>query len=194
MWFRRTVRLVGWGRNPLRRTWDRIEAWLTLLLVGVMLVIGPWAAAHAAHAVYDDDVRTTAWEMQHRFPADAVLLEDARQDPADSTSPPPADVPTIAQWTDRDGTVHTGTVFAGAGARAGTAIRIWIDDRGSVSGPPGRRSPRMDAAMAAVLVLCGVGGGIAGIRRIIRWQLDRRRIRAWQLEWTTVGPAWTRQR
>jgi len=52
----------------------------------------------------------------------------------------------------------------------------------------------MDAAMAAVLVLCGVGGGLAGIRRIIRWQLDRRRIRAWQLEWTTVGPGWTRQR
>ena len=115
MWFRRMVRLMGWGRNPLRRKWDRIEAWLTLLLVALMLVIGPWAATHAAHAVYHDDLRTTAWEMQHRFPADAVLLDDARQDPADSALPPPADVPTIAQWTDRDGTVHTGTVFAGGG-------------------------------------------------------------------------------
>ena len=194
MWFRRRVRGMGWGRNPLRRTSDRIEALLSLLLLGLMLVVGPWAAFRAAHAAYRDNVRTTAWQIRHRFQVDAVLLEDARQETGDSSSPPPEKVPAIAQWTGVDATVHTGAVFADNGSRAGTAVRIWIDDRSLVSGPPSRSSPRTDAAAVALLVLGGIAGGLAGIRRIIRWQLDRRRIRAWQLEWTTVGPDWTRQR
>ena len=194
MWFLRMVRRMGWGRNPLRRTSDRIEAWASLLLMGTMLVIGPWAASHAAHAAFRNDVRATAWEMQHRFQVNAVLLQAARQDPGDSTSPPPENVPAVARWIGRDGTVHTGTVFADEGSRAGTSVQIWIDDYGLVSDPPGRRSAPTDAAMAAMLVLCGIAGGLAGIRQIIRWQLDRRRIRAWQVEWTTVGPGWTRQR
>jgi len=195
MWFRRWIRRMGWGRNPLRRTSDRIEAWLSLLLLGLMVVIGPWVASLAAHAAYRDNVRTTAWETRHRFQVDAVLLADAPQEPGDSSSPPPEKVPAIAHWTGRDATVHTGTVLADNGSRAGTVVRIWIDDRSLVSGPPpSRSSPRTDAAAVAALVLAGIAGGLAGIRRIIRWQLDRRRIRAWQLEWTTVGPDWTRQR
>jgi hypothetical protein len=194
MWFRRTIRLMGWGRNPLRRRSDRIEGWLSVLFLGVMFVIGPWAASHAAHAVYRDDLRATAWERQHRFRVDAVLVRDARPDPHDSTTPPPENVPTVARWTGRDATVHTGTVYVPEGSRAGTVVRIWINDQSLVSVPPGRRSPRMDAGMAAVLLLGGIAGGLAGIRRVIRWQLDRRRLRAWQLEWMMVGPGWTRQR
>jgi hypothetical protein len=194
MWIRRSVRWMGWGRNPMRRTSDRVEAWSALVLVMAMLVGAPWAASRAAHSVYRDDVRTTAWETQHRVQVDAVLLQDARQDPADDGSEHPRSVPAIARWSGRDAAVHTGTVYVDEGSRAGHTIRIWIDDHGFLAGPPGRRSPSSDAAMAAVLTMAGIAAGLAGIRRVIRWQLDRRRMRAWQLEWTSVGPGWSRRR
>ena len=194
MWIRRTLRGMGWGRNPLRRTTDRVEAWLTLVLVAATLVVAPWAASRVAHEAYGDAVQTAAWEAQHRFQVEAVLLQDARQDPAGDEPSPQENVPTIAQWTGRDGIVHTGTAYAGNGTRAGTTIRIWIDDRGLLSGPPSRRDPRIDAAMAAILTVCGIAAGLAGIRRIIHWLLDRRRMRAWQLEWMTTGPGWSRRR
>jgi hypothetical protein len=192
--FMRMIRALGWGRNPLRRTSDRIEAYLTLLLIAAAFVVGPWAASRAALATYRSDLRATAWETQHRFQVDALLLEDARQDPADATSPPTDDVPTSAQWTGRDALVHSGTAYVRSGTRAGTKVQIWVDDRGLQTGPPGMRSPHADAAMAAVFTLFGIAAGLAGIRRVIRWQLDRRRLRAWQLEWMTAGPGWTRLR
>jgi hypothetical protein len=194
MWISRTARRMGWGRNPMRRTSDRVEAWSTLVLVTAMLVVAPWVASRAAHSVYRDDVRTTAWETQHRVQVDAVLLQDARKDPSHDGSPPARSAPAIARWSGRDATVHTGTVYADEGTRAGQTIRIWIDDRGFLAGPPGRRSPSSDAAMAAVLTMAGIAAGLAGIRRIIGWQLDRRRMRAWQLEWMSVGPGWSRRR
>jgi hypothetical protein len=194
MRFKRIIRGMGWGRNPLRRRSDRIEACLTLLFIAAMFAVGPWAASRAAQAAYHSDVRATAWEMQHRFQVDALLLEDARRELTTDADSPADDVPTIAQWIGRDAVIHTGTVFVRAGARAGTTVSIWIDDRGLLSGPPGRRSPQIDTVVAAVLTLFGIAGGLAGIRRIVRWELDRRRLRAWQLEWMTVGPGWTRQR
>ena len=194
MWIGRMVRRMGWGRNPLRRTTDRVEAWLTLVLVATMVVIAPLAVSRAAHAAYRDTIRTAAWEVQHRFQVEAVLLEDARQDPTGDEPPPQENIPTIARWTGRDGIVHTGTAYADNGTRAGTTIRIWIDDRGLLSGPPSRRDPRVDAAMAALLTVCGIAAGFAGIRRILRWLLDRRRMRAWQLEWMTTEPGWSRRR
>jgi hypothetical protein len=194
MYIKRMVRRVGWSRNPLRRRSDRVEAWFTLVLVAIMLVLGPWAASRAANASYRDEIRKTAWEMEHRSQVDAMLLEDARQDTADAGGSAAESVPTIAQWTGPGSTVHAGMIYADAGTRAGTTVRLWIDEQGLASSPPGLRNPRGDAAMAAVLTLLGIACGLAGIRRIVRWQLDRRRMRAWQLEWMTVGPGWTRQR
>jgi len=194
MWIKRMARRMGWGRNPMRRTSDRVEAWSTLVLVTAMLAVAPWAASRAAHSVYRDDVRATAWERQHRVQIDAVLLADARRDSSDDGSPRRQSVPAIAQWSGPDATVHKGTVYTDEGSRAGRTIRIWIDDRGFLAGPPGGRNPSSDAAMVAVLTVAGIAAGLAGIRRIVGWRLDRRRMRAWQLEWTSVGPGWSRRR
>jgi hypothetical protein len=193
MWARRIARRTGWSHNPLRRTSDRVEAWATMVLIVAMVLIAPWLAAKAAHGTYRNDIRTTAYEEAHRFTVRAVLLEDAAWH-ADSTQdgrPPPDLVPTLARWSFRDGIVRTGTVLAHVGQRAGSTMVIWVDDRGVLSGPPGHRSPRTDAMLAAVLTVCAVAGGLAGVHGMIRWMLTRHRLRSWQTEWTAVDRRWS---
>ena len=196
MWARQIARRMGWSHNPLRRTSDRVEAWATMVLIAAMVLIAPWLAAKAAHATYRDDIRTTAYEEAHRYAVRAVLLEDAswQADSTDSTEgggPPPDLVPTSARWSLRDGVVRTETVLAHVGQRAGSTMVIWVDDRGALSGPPGHRSPQTDAMLVAVLTLCAVAGALAGVLGIIRWMLNRHRLRSWQAEWTVIERRWS---
>jgi hypothetical protein len=193
MWARRIARRMGWTRNPLRRTSDRLQAWLTLPLIVAMLLIGPWAGRWAAGAMYRDGIRANAWERQHRFPVTAVLLRDTSgwvNATGNGVAAPPS-MPARARWTGPDGAVHIGTVYADAGARRGSTMAIWVDDHGAVAAPPVRRSATTDAVIAALLAVCGLAAGLCGVRRIVVWQLDRRRLRSWQAEWLVVGPRWS---
>jgi hypothetical protein len=195
MWTTRIARGLGWTSNPLRRTSDRVEAWATTALIVAILLFGPWAAVHAATAVYRHDVRSNAYERAHRFSVQGVLMENAtwHADSADPGQPAPDSVPTLVSWSWQNGAVKTGTAFASVGQRAGTQVQIWVDDRGALSVPPAQRSPQTDAGVAALLAVCAMSGGFAGVRRIIRWMLDRRRLRSWQSEWRAVGPRWSKR-
>jgi len=189
MWTKR----AAWGRNPLRRTSDRIEALLTFVVIMTMLLIGPWVAWSAGRATYRNDVRTTAWERQHRFAVTAVLLQDAARwtGATGAGMPPPASTEAAARWTGPDGTVHIGPVPAYDGALRGSTVRIWVDETGAVADPPGRRSATFDAVMVALLAVLGIGGALGGVHRIVVWRLNRRRLRSWQAEWLVVGPRWS---
>jgi hypothetical protein len=195
MWARRIARRIGWTTNPLRRTSDRIEALATTGLIVAILSIGPWAAVHAATAAYRYDVRMNVYERAHRFPVQGVLMEDAawHADPAAYGQPAPDAVLVLVSWSRRDGVVVTGTAAAPVGQRAGSTVRIWIDDGGAQSSPPAQRSPRADATVAAVLAVLLVTGGFAGVRQIVRSMLNRRRLRSWQAEWRAVEPRWSRR-
>src|SRR4051794_22107876 len=105
MWARRIVRWMGWSRNPLRRTSDRVEAWVTMTLIVAMVLIAPGLADKAANGTYRHDVRTTAYEKAHRFAVQAVLLEDAswHADSSQDGGPPPDLEPTLVGWSFRDG-------------------------------------------------------------------------------------------
>lgn len=58
-WLRR--RLWLWpDRNPLRRPYDRIEAWISAGLVAVFVIGGPLAAFAAGDCAYDSGMRAAA--------------------------------------------------------------------------------------------------------------------------------------
>jgi hypothetical protein len=196
MWVGRIARQLGWGRNALRRASDRLEIRLTLVLVLATLVLSPWVGRQAAQVGYREVARSNAWEREHHHQVQAVLVESGAARPAGGAHGPDAAVAGLAvvRWTAPDGTVRTGTVYVPVRRRADDAVPIWIDDRGRVTGPPTRRNPRTGAGVAAVLSVCAVAAGLAGVRRILSWQLDRHRLRAWQTEWAVVGPVWSRQR
>ena len=122
----------------------------------------------------------------------AVLVQDAPTPAGAGDDRAPSEArQTAARWTGPDGIVRTGTIDADPGLRRGSAVPIWVDDRGAVAPPPGRRCAGSDAAAAAFIVVVALAAGLAGIHRIVVWWLDRRRLRAWQAEWLVVGPRWS---
>jgi hypothetical protein len=191
---RRIAHRTARTRNPLRRGSDRIEAGVTLALILTMLLIAPGAGWWAARETYRQDLRTSAWESHHRFAVTAVVLEDApgwTGAGSDGLPPPPQSLLAPARWTGPDGVVHTGMVFADSGVRRGNPVQIWVDETGVVVARPGRRSAPMDAILAALLAVGVLAAGVSGVRVIVVWRLNRRRLRAWQAEWLVVGPRWS---
>jgi hypothetical protein len=193
MQVRRMARRLGWDRNPLRRASDRLETVLTLVLVLAALTLSPWVGRRAAETAFRDVARTNAWEREHHHLIQAELVEVVVAGAAAGGRHPDAGT-AVARWTAPDGTIRTGTVYVSAGRRIGNTAPVWVDDDGWMTGPPSHRNPRVGAGLAAALSVCAVGAGLAGVRRIVRRHLDRRRLRAWQLEWAIIEPRWTRHR
>ncbi|GGQ48802.1 Rv1733c family protein [Couchioplanes azureus] len=188
MWRRR----MPWARVPLRRGTDRVQAWLTLVLVTTTLLAAPGAAWWAASTTYRGVAQAVAWDRQHRVPVVAVLVEDAAG-PDGGAGPGAGTVPVRARWTGPDGAARSGMISAPAGTRAGSPVPIWLDDHGRTVPKPARRSPVADAMLAAVLAGGAVVAGLGGVRRIVVWRLDRRRLRSWEAQWQVVGPQWSRR-
>jgi hypothetical protein len=195
MWGRCVARRMRWPDNSLRRPCDRLETWLTIVLVLAMPSISPWVARQAAQMIYRDVTRTNAWDGEHRAHVTAVVLGTLPR-PAAGEDDRPAPVAGLAaaRWTGPDGTVHTGTVYVEAGRQAGDTVPIWVDDRGRVATPPARRNPTAAAVVAALIAVYSVAGGLAALRWAICRQLDRHRLRSWQMEWAAVEPVWRRRR
>jgi hypothetical protein len=179
--------------NQLRRTSDRIEAALTFALLMTMLLIAPWAAWSIAGQTYRDEVRADDWDRHHRFPVTAELLRDAPglDGRTGDAMPAAATRGTLARWTGPDETVHTGLIAADFGSRQGATMSIWVDRQGALTGPPVRRNAVLDALMAALLTVGGIGSALYAAHRLTVWRLDRRRLRAWEQEWLVVEPGWT---
>ncbi len=183
------VRGLWLDRNPLRRAADRAEfAVAALLLVAFLfgvpltgLAAARWAAASGLRA----ERAQAGW---HQVPA--VLLHDAST-PAGSLSFPVPWPQVPARWASPAGP-RTGKVDAPPGAKAGSAVKVWVDRSGRVTGAPvaaadvaGRVLMAALAAPVALSVLLLALWAYAGIF------LDWRRMAAWGADWAVTEPQWT---
>jgi hypothetical protein len=191
----RLARWLGFDRNPLRRGTDRVEGALRLVMIIVVVAVVP-ATAVAAGRWAD---HYFLHQAQARQAADhqvtAVLLRDA---PAIGTPDPYTSVPTAwvpARWQPPGQPTRTGEVLAATGARKGSTARTWIDQSGAVTDTPLDHRVIAGGVWTAVMTILLVSGllllGTAGLARRM---LDRRRLRAWEAEWRTSGPLWSRHR
>jgi hypothetical protein len=182
-WLKGALREVRLDSNPLRRTCDRVETWLLIILCAAFLAGAPATAAIAGGYVYDAGVR--AARVSHQVTA--ILLADARSLYANGQK---ASAP--ARWTGPDGRVGWGRVHAAAGTRAGSSVRAWVDRAGRLVGAPARgadlaRSVAGAAAFAAAALAVLLAGAALMSSRVLR----RRRLAAWEVEWRSVEPGWT---
>jgi hypothetical protein len=190
---RRLVRMWRPDGNPLRRTADRVEAAVVVVLIATFLCGAPLAALTAGHAAATSGFRAEqAQAGWHRV--SAVLLRNA---PA-SVNPmflPVLHPRVLARWSAPDGTSRIGRVDAPVGAAAGKTVAVWINGSGRPAPPPLRRSDVVEGIILAALLAAGaVAAVLAALGYAVRWALDRRRLAAWDARWAVTGPQWTDRR
>lgn len=180
--------------NPLRRPCDRAEAAIVAGLLAGLLIGVPLAAFAAGHWVYTVGVQAERAQLAARHQVGAVLLEDA---PGQAYTVYGAAVqPQVAaRWTALDGTPRVGEITVARDAPAGSTVKIWIDSSGWPTHRPLQHNEvtgRVILAAAFTPVIVGLLVLCAGM--LAYGALDRRRLAAWEAEWSETGPQWSRDR
>jgi hypothetical protein len=182
------------GRNPLRRTCDRVGAAIVAVLLAAFLIGAPLLALAAGQRAYDAALRAEDAQRATRRPVPAVLLTNAPA-PAVCWCALLMRPRVLARWTTPDGSPHTGLVAVPATARAGSTVKVWVGPAGWPAGPPLTSSQVVSRAiLAAVVAPMAVGIFILGAGAAAHWVLDRRRLARWDAEWRATGPRWTSSR
>lgn len=169
-----TVRSPRWlvarlfGRNPLIRISDRIEALVLVLTVVVSLLAAPIAAA-VGTAVHDSRSHLYAEQAQTRTTVTATVID----------SPARSDTITVrARWF-AAGAEHTGAIKAQPTVKPGDSIDISVDKDGSHVGPP-VMSAVDEAVATAMAIWLSVAIAAAALFAGTRAVLNKVRHAGWQ--------------
>jgi hypothetical protein len=187
----RLARLLRPGRNPVARGVDRTEATavillvlLALVLVPVMLTLGSLTYANFAE---HSEQQARTWHKTV-----AVLTEDTsetsvgtRGEVVNATSK------VTARWQLPDGTTRTGLVDADDGLMAGAEVTVWLDESGNPVNPPMSTVESVGAGMLVAFFGWLIAVGLIALAGWgLHHVLDRRRYRAWDIQWARVEPDW----
>ncbi|ORB75342.1 hypothetical protein BST44_05655 [Mycobacterium scrofulaceum] len=171
----RTLFARLFGRNPLVRASDRLEAVLLVLAVAVSLLTVPIAAA-VGTAVHESRSRAHVEWVQTRQPVSATVVGAGH--PRTTLDGTTATAP--ARW-EFAGAEHTGDVTAPLTAKVGDRVEIWVNHRGAPVSRP-MVSPRDEAVGIAAAMWCAVSLSVAASFAGVRHALDGARGARWQHE------------
>ena len=166
-----------------------LAAVIAVFLVGAPIAAvttGQWAARGAAAAARAE---RAAW-----YPVRAVILHGVAR-PSGNPYGAANLVHVPARWTARDGAVRTGTVTAAAGTPAGGSVTIWTTVQGVPTGPPLNAAQiSRQAVLTGLMAVLGLAFLLTVSAFVIRRLLNRRRMAAWDAEWSATGPQWCNYR
>lgn len=176
----RFVRLLGVGRNPLRRRSDRVEGLVLAVAVLVCLAAVP-AGIAVGLGVTAHGYRTASRLAATGHPATAVLRADVPTPPDGALA---SDQPVPARWSTA-GQARTGTITAPQGLRRGDTVTIRLDAAGRpVPAPEPRDRIVVDGVGSGLAVLFGSVAVALLCTVATRGLLNRRRLAAWAAEWS----------
>ncbi|MCV7099032.1 Rv1733c family protein [Mycobacterium palustre] len=159
------------GRNPLIRRADRIEALVRLAALVVSLLAIP-AAGVVAAAVYSASESRYAQEAHERHTVPATVIDKQ----IEGSSMTVGDV----RWPVAAG-LHTGPAELTAAVNVGDRVQIWVDGDGNQVEPPTPTWHAVcDASGAALAMLLCVGVGITSVLSGVLLRLDRARDADWE--------------
>ncbi|WP_053749086.1 hypothetical protein [Streptomyces sp. MMG1533] len=187
-----------WRHNPLRRATDLAEAWVALVALLLIVVVGPVIGSLVGGVAQDALQRSVREQRKSRQLVTATVVRKLDRSPldADPETSSGRDLRSRveADWTAPDGTAHHGTVLAALQTpHRGDHFTLWTDEHGRIAARP------LDSATATThAVLAGFGAALltAGLveagRRLTVWRMVRRRYARWDQAWERAGPDWGR--
>lgn len=189
-WLRRRC---GLDANPVRRGIDQAETWIRVVLAVAFLACAPALGISLSHWTGVAMTSRAHTETANRYLVPATLLSPARQTghyPGTGTDYSWA----RARWTGHDGTHRVGEVQARAGAGKGSQVRIWTGHDGRLVPPPLAHA-QIVSRMVTVGLLAPLMLGLLllALAGVVHRALDRRRMAAWEADWSLVEPQWTRR-
>jgi hypothetical protein len=193
-WAVRIARWAGFGRNPMRRRIDRIQAIVRAGFLVAFLAGAPLAAFSVSHAVYAAGLRT-AWAeaaTYRRVPATvlrSVPMATQRWHPAWPL------VTLTVRWHAAGGRYRTGAVSWRGSPAPGSTVHVWVDASGGLAHRPLTHAEVAGKAAGAAVATPVVLGLVLVIGSSIASLLfDRCRLASWEAEWLVVEPHWTGRR
>lgn len=190
-WAVRLLRGLRPDRNPLRRGSDLAECVIAAGLLAAFLASAPFAAAAAARWTHAANLREARAQQAAWHQVPAVLLQRAPENQVVDYGPTTT-TSARARWTAPDGSRHSGWVEALPGTRAGSAVSTWTDASGQLTGPPLQAAQVADrTTLAAMLAPMAAAAVFLAAWRLARHALNKRRLAAWDADWSATGPKWT---
>ena len=189
-WVLRQARRLGFGRNPMRRPVDRLEAGFVLLALLAGLLMIPVGAA-VGTSVRKVGEHHAAQQRSSLQAVQARTTEDAPSGIGDVSGQ--VTWPIGVVWQDPAGVVREGRTEVSLGTTANSEVTIWLDRSGQIAKAP--LSAGDNAALGGAVGLGTVLGSwllLWLLTLAVRRPLDRRRLREWAGEWEQVAPDWTR--
>ncbi|EXU64049.1 membrane protein [Streptomyces sp. PRh5] len=173
--------------NPLLRRSDRVQFWVSVLLMALLAVGLPAASLNAGCAVYTSQMHTAHVQAAQRHQLTAHLIGD----PVDNGT---GRCLGRVRWTGADGIEHTAVAHVARRATRGADVTIWVDRHGDVVEAPLRPAVARTTgwiagtvtAGAVTLVILGLQAGVARV-------MDRRKQARWGVEWDLLEPRWSRR-
>ena len=175
-------------KNELRRSSDRVEGVVVVVLMGAFVAAVVVAALVAAH-VYRSEQATAASLRQ----TVAVLSWPG----AVTETPVLHQATAMATWRVSDGAARSGLLTTDVvpgiyGQPAGATVQLWLGRSGDPAPPPqGAGGMAVGATMAGLAIVLVAATVLTFCYRLCQRGLDRRRIANWSSDWAVTGPQWT---
>jgi hypothetical protein len=175
-------------RNELRRSSDRIEGVVVVVLMATFVAAFVVAGFLAAH-IYRSEQATAASLRQ----TVAVLSWPG----AITETPVLHEATAMATWRTSDGAARSGLLTTDVvpgiyGQPAGAAVPLWLGRSGDPAPPPqGAAGMAVGATMAGLAVIVTAATVLTFCYRLCQRGLDRRRLADWSSAWAITGPRWT---
>jgi hypothetical protein len=171
-------------RSRLRRSsdrWETASAWaalvLLVLLMPVMLVVGG-AQTQAAR-----DQAAAVRATSHQVTAIVIAVSTGPETAADGT--PSDDLIVTVSWIEPDGPAHTAPQDSyGKAPRVGDTWPLWVNrDLSPVQPPSTEPDAELEGLLTAIVAFLGMCVVLASALALVRWLLDRDRLRQWDEDW-----------
>lgn len=169
--------MTVFGRNPLVRTVDRLEA-LGMMIAAVVSICAIPVVAAMGTEVHESRSQFYADVARHRHTVLATTVEDS----VTTVRANSLRFDVRAQWNDA-GRSHVANVEAPTAMKRNETVEIWVDDGGDVAHePPSSDQAGFEAVGTAVLAWFSLLATVVGVLAVVRQRANRARYETWDRE------------